>query len=385
MTITSNRLQVNFVVLMLTCIGIGVIGILDFLSGYEISFAIFYLVPISISALYKGVGKSVIIINSILSTVAWYLAETIGNNEYSNQLIPMWNAIMRLGIFITVGLLLYSLKSKNKDLEDSNERLIKLNRKVQKQKYEISKVNDLLEKEAIKSERLLRNILPEKIIEDLKENQHFITEHYNECTVMFTDFKDFVKVTELLKPSEIVDELNHCFGFFDDIVQKYGIEKIKTMGDAYMCVGGVPTVNSTNAIDVVLAAMEMIQFIDRYQNDRKQLGQPFFEIRIGIHTGSLIAGVVGKSKFAYDVWGDTVNVASRLEKAGEPGKINISEETFQHINEFFDCSYRGKIAIKNKDDINMYFIDGIQENFRSKSAVHLPNELLTAKSSLATN
>ena len=144
----------------------------------------------------------------------WYLAETIGNDYYSSELIPLWNAIMRLGIFITVGLLLFSLKAKNKDLEDSNVELIKLNKKIQNQKNKISKVNDLLEKEALKSESLLRNILPEKIIQDLKENQSFITEQYEECTVMFTDFKDFVKVTELLPPNEIVDELNYCFGYF---------------------------------------------------------------------------------------------------------------------------------------------------------------------------
>ena len=289
---------------------------------------------------------------------------------------------MRLGIFITVGLLLFSLKNKNKSLNDSNESLIRLNKKVQKQKRKITQVNDLLEKEALKSESLLRNILPEKIIQDLKENQNFITEHYDECTVMFTDFKDFVKVTELLPPQEIVDELNHCFGYFDDIVKKYSIEKIKTMGDAYMCVGGVPIANTTNALDVVLAAIEMNQFIADYQDERKRKGQPFFEIRIGIHTGSLIAGVVGKSKFAYDVWGDTVNVASRLEKAGEAGRINISEETFQKVKDYFDCSFRGKIAIKNKEDINMYFIDAIREEYRQNDLTEIPNGKLLSKSTM---
>ena len=372
----------KIVVLLLSIVIIGLIGIIDFYSGYEISFAIFYLVPIAICSLYKGVGKFEIILNSIIATVAWYLAETIGNFNYSNELIPMWNAIMRLGIFITVGLLLFSLKSKNRDLEDSNERLVKLNKKVQKQKNEISDVNELLEKEALKSESLLRNILPEKIIQDLKENQSFITEHYDECTVMFTDFKDFVKVTELLPPNEIVDELNYCFGYFDDIVKKYSIEKIKTMGDAYMCVGGVPSVNNTNALDVVLAALEMNHFIFKYQEDRKKIGKPFFEIRIGIHTGSLIAGVVGKSKFTYDVWGDTVNVSSRLEKASEPGRINLSEETFQKIKNYFNCSFRGEISIKNKKDLNMYFIDGIKDEFRHVNFSHLANKSLISMTSI---
>lgn len=372
----------KIVVLSLSIVVIGLIGILDFYSGYEISFAIFYLVPIAICALYKGIEKPEIIFNSIVATIVWYLADTIGNTNYSNELIPVWNAIMRSGIFITVGLILFSLKSKNKDLEDSNIELIKLNKKVQNQKNKISEVNALLEKEALKSESLLRNILPEKIIQDLKENQSFITEQYEECTVMFTDFKDFVKVTELLPPNEIVDELNYCFGYFDDIVKKYSIEKIKTMGDAYMCVGGVPTVNHTNALDVALAAMEMNEFIKQYQLDRKKSDKPFFEIRIGIHTGGLIAGVVGKSKFAYDVWGDTVNVSSRLEKASEPGRINLSEETYQKIKNYFNCSFRGKMSIKNKEDINMYFIDGIKDEYRQNNSNHLANKTLISLTSI---
>ena len=152
-------------------------------------------------------------------------------------------------------------------------------------------------------------------------------------------------------------EINACYSAFDRIISTHNIEKIKTMGDAYMCAGGLPVNNNTHPGDVVKAAREMQEFIRQHMEERRQRGLPFFEIRIGIHTGPVVAGIVGIKKFAYDIWGDTVNTASRMESSGETGRINISGATFALVKDRFHCTYRGKIPAKNKGEIDMYFVD----------------------------
>lgn len=214
-----------------------------------------------------------------------------------------------------------------------------------------------ISKEKKRSEELLLNILPEEVAEELKQKGSAEAKSFDSVTVLFTDFMGFTHVSEKLTPPELVKEIDACFRAFDEIITKYNIEKIKTIGDAYMCVGGLPLPNETHAIDVVRAAIEMRDFIHNRKLERQAKGEIFFEIRIGIHTGTVVAGIVGIKKFAYDIWGDAVNIASRMESSGEAGKINISETTYNLVKDIFTCIYRGKIAAKNKGEIDMYFID----------------------------
>jgi len=178
--------------------------------------------------------------------------------------------------------------------------------------------------------------------------------------VLFTDFKGFTQIAEKLTPAEVISELNHCFSVFDSICDKYGLEKIKTIGDSYMCAGGLPVANTTNPVDVVNAGLEMQACMKIWKAEKDAKNEPVWELRLGIHSGEAIAGVVGKNKFAYDIWGDTVNLASRMESSGEVGKVNISEATYNLIKDKFNCTHRGVIKAKNKGEVNMYFVDNIK-------------------------
>jgi adenylate cyclase len=217
--------------------------------------------------------------------------------------------------------------------------------------------NKIIEEEKKRSDALLLNILPFELANELKANGSAQARNYESVTVLFTDFKDFTKISERLSPKHLVDEIDHCFRAFDDIVEKYNIEKIKTIGDAYLCAGGIPSKDTHDPIKVVKAALEIRHFIDTIKAERQGTDRPYFEIRIGIHTGPLVAGVVGSKKFAYDIWGDTVNTAARMEQNSEPGQVNISEATYQLVKEYFNCTHRGKLYAKNKGEIDMYFVD----------------------------
>jgi class 3 adenylate cyclase len=207
-----------------------------------------------------------------------------------------------------------------------------------------------------RSDELLLNILPSEVAEELKHKGSADAKQFDEVTVMFTDFKGFTQISEKLSPTELVNEIHTCFKAFDNIITKHNIEKIKTIGDSYMCAGGLPVVNKTHAEDVVNAALEIQQFMHRHLEERKKSGKEIFEIRIGIHTGTVVAGIVGVKKFAYDIWGDTVNIASRMESSGEAGKVNISGTTYELVKDKFNCIHRGKIQAKNKGEIDMYFV-----------------------------
>jgi len=236
------------------------------------------------------------------------------------------------------------------------------NKEISEQKELITKSRADLAVEKQKSDNLLLNILPFETAEELKTNGYASVRHYNHVSVMFTDFVDFTRITENLTPVELIGELNKFFIRFDDIIGKYNLEKIKTIGDAYMCAGGLPHRDSENPKKVVLAALEIQKFVNECNKEKLESNEPIWEIRIGIHTGDIIAGVVGKKKFAYDIWGDTVNTASRMESSGESGKINISGYTYKYVRDYFDCTYRGKVKAKNKEDIDMYFVDGIKKD-----------------------
>ena len=215
-----------------------------------------------------------------------------------------------------------------------------------------------IKREKKRSDELLLNILPEETAEELKAKGSAEAKLFDEVTVLFTDFKDFTQVAETMTPQALVAEIHHCFKAFDAIMDQHGIEKIKTIGDAYMAAGGLPVANRTNAHDVVTAALGIQAFIRAYREERKLAGLPGFDIRIGIHTGPVVAGIVGIKKFAYDIWGDTVNTASRMESSGEPGKVNISGTTYALVKDAFICMHRGKVQAKHKGEIDMYFVEG---------------------------
>jgi histidine kinase len=212
-----------------------------------------------------------------------------------------------------------------------------------------------LEIEKKKSDDLLLNILPEDIANELKQTGRTKPRSYEVATVMFTDFENFTSKSEHLSPEELVTLIDTCFTKFDEIISKYKMEKIKTIGDAYLCVSGLPDPKTHNAVNVVDAAMEIIEAIKSFRLNAGD--NSYFDIRIGIHTGPLVAGVVGDKKFAFDIWGDTVNTASRMEQNSEPNKINISHSTYDLVKEKYNCIYRGKKAAKNKGMIEMYFVD----------------------------
>lgn len=212
-------------------------------------------------------------------------------------------------------------------------------------------------KEKARSEELLLNILPAEVAEELKEKGSAEAKLINEVTVLFTDFKGFTDYAEKLTPENLVKDIHECFSAFDNIMEKHGMEKIKTIGDSYMAAGGLPSPNQTHATDAVEAALEIVNFINERKSRKMKDGLPFIEIRIGINTGQVVAGIVGVKKYSYDIWGDTVNTASRIESSGEAGKINISESTYELVKTKFRCTHRGKITAKNKGDIDMYFVE----------------------------
>lgn len=233
-------------------------------------------------------------------------------------------------------------------------------------------LTNALNQERDESDKLLLNILPASVAKELKLSERVNPVQYDSASVLFTDFVGFTQIAENFTPQQLIEELDNCFRAFDLIVKKHNLEKIKTIGDAYMVVGGVPVSNQTHAIDCVLAALEISRFISDTMLEKAARNQPFWQIRVGIHTGDLVAGVIGREKFSYDVWGDTVNTASRMESSGAAGRVNVSYATYELVKDFFDCEYRGKIAAKHKGEIDMYFVNGLKlkERFAETEIPH---------------
>jgi class 3 adenylate cyclase/tetratricopeptide (TPR) repeat protein len=222
----------------------------------------------------------------------------------------------------------------------------------------IRKTKQLIEEERDRSDNLLLNILPEETAAELKANGKVTAKKYDAVTVLFTDFKGFTSYSEKLSPEALVETISFYFSKFDAIIEKYGLEKIKTIGDAYMCAGGMHDNTKDHAHRMVAAAFEIAAFVEETKKD-VDASELTFDIRIGINTGPVVAGVVGTKKFAYDIWGDAVNVASRMESMSEPGRINISENTYTLIKEDAECEYRGKIEVKNRGMMKMYFVNSM--------------------------
>ena len=232
-----------------------------------------------------------------------------------------------------------------------NERLVTKQNIVLEQK--VKERTAELREEKTKSDELLLNILPKAIVDELKSTGRATPRLHEHVSVMFIDIEGFTGYSERVSPSELVGDIDRLFRGFDLIIEKYGIEKIKTIGDAYLCAAGLHSTKSDHAMRTLQAAKEIIEFVEA----ERQRGD-FFKVRVGIHSGSLISGVVGKSKFAYDIWGDTVNVAARMEQNGKEGKINVSEQVYNLLKDEISFEHRGKLPVKNKGDIDMYFYEG---------------------------
>lgn len=217
-----------------------------------------------------------------------------------------------------------------------------------------------LHRAQMKTEELLLNILPEPVAEELKINGEAKVKSYEQVSILFTDFKGFTSVAKHMDPDQLMEELNDCFSAFDEIIARHNLYKIKTIGDAYMCAGGIPESNDTNAWDAVKAALEMQEFMQRRRKEKLLEGKEYWQCRLGINTGPVRAGVIGRTRFAYDIWGNPVNIASRMESGGEPNKVNISEDTYELIKDHFDCEFRGEIEVKNGLKLNMYFVNGLK-------------------------
>jgi len=222
----------------------------------------------------------------------------------------------------------------------------------------------IIEKE--KTENLLANVLPRNTASEIMEKGKATKIKYNFVTVLFSDIQGFTKIAEEMNPEVLIDELDKFFFNFDSVVGSLGIEKIKTIGDAYMCAGGIPEKNRTNPVEVILAAIEMQVYMKKLKKASQLKGMKYWDIRIGIHTGTVVAGVVGHKKLSYDIWGDTVNTASRMESSGEAGKINISGTTYEFVKDFFICEHRGKMPVKYKGELDMYFVNGIVPELRNE-------------------
>ncbi len=281
----------------------------------------------------------------------WSESGTKLNFEISPPYWLTWWFLTFLFVLITAGVYsIYLYKTKQ-----VSRRNIELEETVKKRTYELA-----LAKE--KSDELLQNILPVSLVEELSKNGLVKPREYKNVTILFTDFKGFTSTAAVLPADKLVKELNELFKGFDYIVEKYGLEKMKTIGDSYMLAGGIPVECDDHAVKIIIAGLEMLEFI----NSRNETSSVKWEMRVGVHSGQVVAGVVGTKKFTYDIWGDTVNIASRMETAGEPGLINVSAYTYQLIKDYFECKYRGKIEVKGKGGLDMYFVTSIKSDFKEK-------------------
>jgi ligand-binding sensor domain-containing protein/class 3 adenylate cyclase len=248
-----------------------------------------------------------------------------------------------------------------------------LERKVAERTAEVVAQSREIEGQKVRIEDLLLNILPKEISEELKDKGKATARRHDAVTVMFTDMKGFTKAAEKMTPEELVSELDECFIKFDEIIGRYGIEKIKTIGDSYMCASGVPSSVPNHATRSVMAALEVREMMDSWRKEHEANGKEPWILRIGLHSGPVVAGVVGKRKFAYDIWGDAVNTASRMESSGEPGEVNVSGATHALIKDHFVCEHRGQVEAKNKGKIDMYFVKRIKPEYSADDRGLVPN------------
>lgn len=288
-----------------------------------------------------------------------------------------WFITVSAGILALIVYLFYLWRIRS--MKSQKERLAflveKRTKTITQQKEQLETNQRELEIQKEKSDKLLLNILPAETVEELKNKGKTKPRYYRMVTVLFTDIRGFTKIAEAFKPTDLVKRLDNLFREVDKIIEKHQIEKIKTIGDAYMAAGGVPLRDKENPINCVLAALEIQSFMEK-EAKRYKDEEPW-QLRVGLHTGDVIAGVIGTKRIAYDIWGNTVNVANRMEMAGEPGKVNISGTTYEYIKPYFDCTYRGKVPAKNKGEIDMYFVEGIKPHLSKGGRGTIPNKKFT--------
>ncbi len=234
--------------------------------------------------------------------------------------------------------------------------------------------NSELRETTARTENLLATILPGAVVEELKLTGRIEPRLVQSASVLFADVVGFTRQAAVLSPRDLLAELDTCFSHFDHIMGQHKMEKIKTIGDAYMCAGGVIETNRTHAVDAVLTALRIQEFMRKYRKSRQRKGQKSWKLRIGIHTGPLITGIVGQNRYSFDIWGDTVNVASRMEEASHPGRINITAETERLVRDFFQIRHRGRYHVKGKGETDMYFIMGLRPELSLKGHGKVPTK-----------
>ncbi len=293
---------------------------------------------------------------------------------------PYWSTwwFISICVILLAGIVYVFYIYRIKSMKSQKERLAflveKRTKTITEQKEQLEKNQEELKKEKEKSDKLLLNILPAETVEELKNKGKTKPRYYRMVTVLFTDIKGFTQIAEDYKPTDLVKRLDNLFRVIDSIIEKHQLEKIKTIGDAYMAAGGVPLRDKENPINSVLAALEIQSYMKKEFQKSNEPDAEAWELRIGLHTGDIIAGVIGTKRIAYDIWGNTVNVANRMEMSGEAGKVNVSGTTYEYIKPYFDCTYRGKIPAKNKGEIDMYFVEGIKPHLARANSNLIPNK-----------
>lgn len=284
-----------------------------------------------------------------------YLENNILNAAFTQKRVKLLQLLSgQISVSIVNAQVYETLEEK---VKERTRELIQKNKLVEEQKKELTSQYNIIENEKKHSDEILLNILPDEVLTEMKQNGSVESKQFERVSVLFTDFKDFTKISKKMTPKELVDEIHTCFKTFDQITEKYGIEKIKTIGDSYMCAEGLSTTKKSHPKDLIYAALEMKDFIQKRKLEKQKKGEEFFEVRIGVHTGPVVAGIVGTKKYAFDIWGATVNTASRIESACQEGRLNISENTYEVIKDDFDCTFRGKLDAKNIGEIAMYYVN----------------------------
>lgn len=266
------------------------------------------------------------------------------------------------------------IRDRTREIQAQNVKIDQQRQKIEEEKNKVVRQQKLLQIEKDKTEKLLRNVIPASTAEELKKRGKARARAYTKVSVLFTDFVGFTKISDRMNPSELVKKLDVYFTKFDEIIVNNNLEKIKTIGDAYMCAGGVPVRNNTNPIDTCLAALEIQAYMEKRKNDAIANGREFWELRLGINTGEVTAGVIGSERLAYDIWGSTVNQAQRMEMLGEPGKITISGATFIFIEPYFECTFKGKAQSKSRGLIDMYTVERIKPELSENGDGMKPND-----------
>lgn len=269
------------------------------------------------------------------------------------------------------------LEKSRRALEESAEQLKILNQQINLQKLSI-------ENEKAKTDKLLQCVLPKSIAKELLEKGFTKPRQYENVSILFADVIGFSDMAKISDPIELVTRLDNYFYIFDEIIEQHGLEKIKTIGDCYMCAGGIPEENDLNAAITTLTGLKIQNTINKLKNEYKSLGSEI-RLRLGIHTGDVVAGVVGKIKFAYDIWGDAVNIASRIVEAGEKDKVNVSEKTYSLIKDYFICTERGDVVTKRNQPMKMYFVERLKPEFSSDENGLIANEKLLKRLNLNRN